>query len=569
MMRLWLSFDSTVGLEFKEGIKMKWQKVSAIAATVLIAASVLTACGQNNKSDNAASASGQVLSRSEGDIISTMDTSTMTDAISGQVAVDTIEGLYRYNGSKLEPALALKRVKPTNDGKTYTFKLRKDSVWSNGDKVTAHDFVYAWRRTVDPATKSQYGYLYSGIKNADEIMNGKKAANTLGVKAVDDYTFEVNLAQPIPYFETMMVNPAFFPQNERTVKKYGKAYGTSADKVVYNGPFKLTGWNGTNNQWTEVKNKKYYNAKAVKLSKIKTQVVKDNSTALNLFQSNKLDQVTIGGETAMQMKSDPSYKPVAQSTVSYLELNQAKIPAFKNLKIRQAISKAINRPEFIKNVLGDSSLAAKNLTPRNLAQMPDGTDFSKQAAKSTSDTTTYDKAAAKKLWQEGLKEVGINSLEVEFLTDDSDGAKKSAEYFQSQLQKTLPGLKISITTVPFKSRLTRSENGDFDIVNTLWGADFPDPITFLDLLTSNNSYNDGEWQNAKYDQYIEASKTTHATDAKARFNDLLKAQQILTNDVGVVPIYQRTQSYLVNTKLKQLNYSPANTFNFIHTYFAK
>ena len=548
---------------------MKWQKVSAIAATVLIAASVLTACGQNNKSDNAASASGQVLSRSEGDIISTMDTSTMTDAISGQVAVDTIEGLYRYNGSKLEPALALKRVKPTNDGKTYTFKLRKDSVWSNGDKVTAHDFVYAWQRTVDPATKSQYGYLYSGIKNADEIMNGKKAANTLGVKAVDDYTFEVNLAQPIPYFETMMVNPAFFPQNERTVKKYGKAYGTSADKVVYNGPFKLTGWNGTNNQWTEVKNKKYYNAKAVKLSKIKTQVVKDNSTALNLFQSNKLDQVTIGGETAMQMKSDPSYKPVAQSTVSYLELNQAKIPAFKNLKIRQAISKAINRPEFIKNVLGDSSLAAKNLTPQNLAQMPDGTDFSKQAAKSTSDTTTYDKAAAKKLWQEGLKEVGINSLEVEFLTDDSDGAKKSAEYFQSQLQKTLPGLKISITTVPFKSRLTRSENGDFDIVNTLWGADFPDPITFLDLMTSNNSYNDGKWQNAKYDQYIEASKTTHATDSKARFNDLLKAQQILTNDVGVVPIYQRTQSYLVNTKLKQLNYSPANTFNFIHTYFAK
>ena len=271
----------------------------------------------------------------------------------------------------------------------------------------------------------------------------------------------------------------------------------------------------------------------------------------------------------MQMKSDPSYKPVAQSTVSYLELNQAKIPAFKNLKIRQAISKAINRPEFIKNVLGDSSLAAKNLTPQNLAQMPDGTDFSKQAAKSTSDTTTYDKAAAKKLWQEGLKEVGINSLEVEFLTDDSDGAKKSAEYFQSQLQKTLPGLKISITTVPFKSRLTRSENGDFDIVNTLWGADFPDPITFLDLMTSNNSYNDGKWQNAKYDQYIEASKTTHATDSKARFNDLLKAQQILTNDVGVVPIYQRTQSYLVNTKLKQLNYSPANTFNFIHTYFAK
>lgn len=550
---------------------MKWPKASAIAITIAISASVLTACGKNDQkqsTSNTASTSGQVLSRSETDIISTMDTSTMTDAISGQVAVNTIEGLYRYNGSKLEPALALKNVKPTNNGKTYTFKLRQDSTWSNGDQVTAHDFVYAWRRTVDPATKSQYGYLYSGIQNADEIMNGKKAANTLGVKAVSDYTLEVNLSQPIPYFKTMMVNPAFFPQNERTVKKYGKAYGTSADKMVYNGPFKLTGWNGTNNKWTEVKNKQYYNAKAVKLSKIKTQVVKDNSTALNLFQSDQLDQVTVSGETAMQMKNDPSYQPVAQSTVSYLELNQTKIPAFKNLKIRQAISKAINRQEFIKNVLGDSSIAAKNLTPQNLAQMPDGTDFSKQAAKNNK-TTTYDKKAAKKLWQAGLQEVGIKNLQVEFLTDDTDGAKKTAEYFQSQLQDTLPGLKISIATVPFKSRLTRSENGDFDIALTLWGADFPDPITFLDLMTSNNSYNNGNWHNAKYDQYIEASKTTHATNPKARFNDLLKAQQILTNDVGVVPIYQRTQSYLVNTKLKQLNYSPANTFNFIHTYFAK
>ncbi len=551
---------------------MKWQKLAKLTTVALAAATILAACGSNNSgsgsSSTSSSAAKQVLTRMEGDVISTMDTSVMTDAISGQAAVDTMDGLYRYNGATLEPAIATKIVEPTNEGKTYTYKLRKDAKWSNGDAVTAENFVYAWQRTVDPATKSQYAYLYSGIKNADDIMNGKKEASTLGVSAKDSHTLVVELEHAIPYFKTMVVNPAFFPQNQEVVEKYGDKYGTSSDKVVYNGPFKLTKWTGTNNSWSEVRNKSYWNAKAVKLDEVKVQVVKDSSTALNLFQSGKMDDVTISGETAQQMKNDPSYKPLAQATVFYLELNEKKVPAFKNEKVRQAISKAINRKEFVNNVLGDSSIPAANLTPQNLAQTPDGTDFSKAAAKNAGNSTKYDAAEAKKLWTEGLKEAGVSSLNLEYLTDDSEGAKKSAEYFQSQLEKNLPGLKLTISTVPFKSRLTRSENGDFDIVMTAWGADFPDPITFLDLFTSDNSYNNGKWNSPEYDQLIQASKTTDVTDEDARAQDLLKAQEILTKEQGIVPIYQRAQGHLINSKIKNLAYSPANMYNFVHTYIA-
>lgn len=557
-------------LFLKEEQQMKISHLGKVGLASLAALFLLSACGGNKNSGKSAKPE-QVFTRSEGDVIGSMDSATVTDAISGQALVDTMDGLYRYNGSKLEPALAKKVVDPTNDGKTYTFKLRKKAKWSNGDPITTKDFVFSWRRAVDPATKSQYAYLFSGFKNADAIMNGKMAPETLGVKAIDDYTLQVDLENAIPYLSGMLTNPVFFPQNEKVVNKWGKAYGTTADKLVYSGPFKLKDWTGTNNSWTEVRNKKYWNAKAVKLDKINVQVIKEPSTALNLFQDGTLDDAILTGEAARQMKNDPAFKPQPQSSVFYLELNQEKIPAFRNKKIRLAISKAINRKEFTSQVLGDSSFEAQNVTPQNLAKMPDGKDFSKSAAqnKDVDYATTYDPKEAAKLWKEGLKEVGISKLKVEFLNDDTENAKKSAEYFQSQLEKVLPGIKLNITSLPFKSRLTRSQNGEFDIAISIWGADFPDPITFLDLFTSNNSQNDGKWSNAQYDQLIKSSKTTSATDADKRLEDLLKAQEILSSEQGVIPVYQTAQAHLVNPKVKNLAYSPSNQYNFVHTYIAK
>lgn len=540
-----------------------WMRITTgfKAAGTAVATLMLLAGCQNKASGTSASKS--TWSRMESDIISTMDPSKSTDAISGTAINDTTDGLYRYSGTELKPAIATKIVKPTKNGTVYTFKLR-DAKWSNGDPVTADDFVFAWRRTVDPATKSQYAYLYSGVVNADAVMKGTKKPATLGVKALDKHTLQVTLEHPIPYFQKMMVNGPFFPQNEKYVKKMGSKYGTQAKYTLANGPYKLTGWNGSNNSWQEVKNPTYWNAKNVHIDQINVTAVKDATTAMNLFQSGKLDDAALTGDQAAQAKTQKDYRGIKQTSVFYLELNEKKVPAFKNTKLRQAMSMAINREEYIKKVLQDGSIDAPTVTPSGLAENPTTKeDFSKEAAQGYTKYTSYNPKEAKALWTAGMQEVGKQNLTLELLTDDTDNAKRSAEYFQNTLEKNLPGLKVTISTVPFKTRLTRSQDGQFDMVLSGWSADFTDPITFLDLFTTDGSYNDGKWSNATFDKLINESQTTYATNETKRWQVMVQAQQLLTQEQGVIPIYQRVQAHLVNPKIQGLKTTPGGTFDLI------
>lgn len=540
---------------------MKAKRMIA-GAMVVASAVLLVACGSKSSS------STETFNRMEKDVISTMDNAHITDVISGQAAVDTGDGLYRYKGKKLQPAVATKVVKPTNKGLTYTFNLRKTK-WSNGDPVTAKDFVFAWRRATDPKTKSEYAYLFSGIKNADDITAGKKAPSTLGVKAEGNYKLVVTMERPIPYFSTMMVNPVFFPLNQKTVEKYGKKFGTQSKYLVFNGTFKLTNWNGTGNSWDEVKNKSYWNAKQVKLDKIHVQVVKDANTAANLFATKKLDDAVLTGEIAKQHAKDKDYVGDKQGRTSYLDMNEEKVPDFKNLKLRQAVAMAINRKEFANKVIGDGSFGISTLTPENSGSNPKtGEDFAKEAAKESETVQSYNLKEAKKLWAEGLKEVGKSGEQVTLTTDDTDVAKKSAEYIQSALEQ-LPGMKVSISSVPFKTRIQRSLDGTAQFILSGWQGDFPDPISFLDLYTTGNTYNFSHWSNKQYDELIKASETTDANNETKRYNDLLKAQELLSKEAPVATLYQTVQGHLRNPKLKGVTFSPANMYNFVGAYMAK
>ena len=540
---------------------MKAKRMIA-GAMVVASAVLLVACGSKSSS------STETFNRMEKDVISTMDNAHITDVISGQAAVDTGDGLYRYKGKKLQPAVATKVVKPTNKGLTYTFNLRKTK-WSNGDPVTAKDFVFAWRRATDPKTKSEYAYLFSGIKNADDITAGKKAPSTLGVKAEGNYKLVVTMERPIPYFSTMMVNPVFFPLNQKTVEKYGKKFGTQSKYLVFNGPFKLTNWNGTGNSWDEVKNKSYWNAKQVKLDKIHVQVVKDANTAANLFATKKLDDAVLTGEIAKQHAKDKDYVGDKQGRTSYLDMNEEKVPDFKNLKLRQAVAMAINRKEFANKVIGDGSFGISTLTPENSGSNPKtGEDFAKEAAKESETVQSYNLKEAKKLWAEGLKEVGKSGEQVTLTTDDTDVAKKSAEYIQSALEQ-LPGMKVSISSVPFKTRIQRSLDGTAQFILSGWQGDFPDPISFLDLYTTGNTYNFSHWSNKQYDELIKASETTDANNETKRYKDLLKAQELLSKEAPVATLYQTVQGHLRNPKLKGVTFSPANMYNFVGAYMAK
>ncbi|MGO2686569.1 MAG: peptide ABC transporter substrate-binding protein [Enterococcus italicus] len=479
------------------------------------------------------------------------DLSLATDTISFSALNNVYEGLYRLDkDNNPEPAGAAEKATVSNDGLTYTIKLREDAKWSNGDAVTAADYVYGWQRTVNPKTASEYAYLFSPVKNADDITAGKTAVDQLGIKAVSDYELEITLTKATPYFDYLLAFPSFFPQNQKVIEENGSNYAQTSDNAVYNGPFTLTDFDGpgTDTEWSYTKNDTYWDKDNVKLSKIDVSVVKESSTSLNLFQDGEADDVILSGELAQQMANDKSFVSQPEASTTYLEMNQrdANSP-FNNENLRKAISYAIDRDALVNSILGDGSIASTGLVPANLTFSPsDKEDFTKAVGTELS----YSKKQAKEYWEKAKKELGITSLSFDILSSDTDSSKKITEYLQSAIQESLDGVTVTLSPVPFSVRLDRSNSGDFDVVMGGWGADYADASSFLDLFVSGNSYNRGQWSNSDYDAAIKAASTTDVSDADKRWDDMVDAEKILMDTQGVIPLYQKAEAHLRNTKVK-------------------
>ncbi|MDD6385755.1 peptide ABC transporter substrate-binding protein [Lactobacillus equicursoris] len=526
---------------------MKISKIFMGAGVVLAAAS-LSACG----SSKASSSTKQVLNWTTSAEIPTMDLSKATDSVSFTQISNTFEGLYRFtSASKLEPALATSE-KISKDGKTYTFTLRKGTKWSNGDTVTAKDFVYSWRRTVNPKTESEYSYLFSGIKNADKIVAGKKKASTLGIKAVGKYKLVVILERRIPYFNKLMGFGVFFPQNERAVKKYGSKYGTASKYMVYNGPYVQKGWTGSNLSWKMVKNKTYWDQKHVKLSQINWSVQKSTNTSYNLYQSKKLDATSLDSSQIKQLKKAKGFTTLAQGATYYMEFGQGTKgnKYVKNANIRKALSLAIDRKGLVSTVDGGASQPASTITAKDLTTV-NGKDYIDTVSSSAKSLypASANKKLARKYLEKGLKELGVSKIKLTLTSSDTDSAKATAEALQSNIESALPEVKIEVSSVPFKTLLSRLGAHNFQLGLIDWIADFADPISFLDLFTTGNSQNDGQWSNTTYDKLIADSKTT-SSDAK-RWKDLASAEDVLLNDTGVCPLYYSTTVMLVRPSVKK------------------
>ncbi|WP_461244056.1 peptide ABC transporter substrate-binding protein [Secundilactobacillus muriivasis] len=523
---------------------------------------LLAACGSKNSQQHLAA--HQTLNWVETANLPTMDPSKSTDVVSGKALNNVDEGLLRLAANaKVKPGVA-KSYDVSKDGKTWTFNLRH-SKWSNGDAVTAQDFVYGWQRTVKPSTASQYAYLFDHVANYDAVNKGKLAPSKLGVKADGKYKVVVTLSKPQSYFKYLVGSPAFFPQNQKVVQKYGSKYAANATDAVYNGPFKLTGWTGTNNSWHLVKNKQYWNANATKLNRINFQVIEDQGTWYSQYQGGKVDEIITDGTQYQHLKHDKEMQLRNGASTFYLELNQRKGFFKDNVNARKAISLAINRQQLTKNVLADGSQPAKGLVPTNLAEYKE-TDFAKAAYVKSG--TAYNLKQATALWKQALKQSGKSSISLELLADDTPNGKKTAEFIQSQLTK-LPGLKLSTSNVPFNVRLSRSNDGDFDMVIGGWIADFPDAISFSSLFTSTNAYNRGKWQNSTYDTAVKNAEGKDANDATARWQDLTTAEKTLMQQQGVVPLYQQTQAQMLKTKVKGVVYFPTGAqWDFSHAYIS-
>lgn len=520
---------------------------------------LLAACGNGNSSSKSAAQSG-TLNLSTTAPLDTIDISKSTGF--GQTG-NVFESFYRLGKNGKPTAGLAKTGTVSKDGKTWTFKIR-DSKWSNGDPIVAQDFVYSWKRSLNPKTASPYAYLFSGVKNADAIVAGKKSPNALGISAPDKKTVVVKLNRPIAYFRVLMAYPLFGPQNEKVVKKYGNRYATKAQYQVYSGPFKIKGWNGTNDTWSFVKNNDYWDKKVVKLNKIHYQVVKSNNTGYQLYQQGKLDLTPLSSEQVKNLKSNNDFTQYPYSLVRFLlynfkDKNAVNRKALNNKNIRLALSLSIDRDIVTKKVLGNGSTLPKGFVANDLAANPKtGIDFAKEQA--VKNTVDYNPALAKKYWQKGLQEIGQKSLTFDVLSsNDEADSDQLTQYLQSQWTKELKGIKINITNIPDKSTTSRAHQGNFDIYLSHWGGDFNDPMTFMQIPMTGTSYNYGKWSNSEYDNLVKKAGNQDANNPDIRWNDLISAAKIVNSNQAITPIYQQTTAYLQNKRVHGIIHNTAGT----------
>lgn len=514
----------------------------------LILSLLLTACARGNQTTNT-----QELMLNLGSEPPAMDSAKTTDTVSFDILNQVMEGLIRMGeGDVPRPGIASKwAISP--DRLTYTFTLRKDAKWSDGEPVTAQDFKFAWLRAADPNTGSEYGFFTHLIK-------GGEAFNTLDISAADfqakytdlkskvaietpdDHTLKVSLTAPSPYFLGLMAFPTFLPQREDIINQFNSAvgdkleekYAADADKMVYNGPFIIAEW-VHEDHLTLAKNPSYWDADKVKLEKVTYKMVKDRNTYMQMYETGELDATSLSGPFVEQYRNDPGFSTMPDLSTFWLVLNQAKNPAFANANLRKAISHALDRTAFVESVLKNGSLPATGAVPPKLGSGMDGKDYRSVAGNLLNPAP--DNAKAKEYWDKAQQELGKTGLTVKLLIDDGDVPKLMGEAIQAMLQDGLPGLKVDIDQVTFQIRLDRTRNKDYEMVFAGWGPDYNYPTTFLDLWTSESAFNDPGWKNPTYDGLLK--KAAGELNLSKAAQTLAEAERLLMDELPIIPVYHR------------------------------
>ncbi|MEG2938072.1 MAG: peptide ABC transporter substrate-binding protein, partial [Vagococcus sp.] len=493
--------------------------VGKLALVSLMSLAVLAACGQSKGKEESTKSESvpQVINITSEAQISTMDPALAADTTSTLAMNQVYEGLYTV-GKDDEFVLGVAKEEPviSDDLTTYTFKLRDDAKWSDGSQVTAEDFVYGWQQIVTPSIGSPNADVMVGvIKNAKEIYEDGADPKTLGVKAIDETTLEVQLERPVPYLKSLLTFAIFYPKKETFITEQGKDFATSSEKLLYNGPFVMEGWEAFADEWTYKPNAEYWDKDTVKLDSASVQVIKTPSTAVNLFESGEVDVVNkLTSEYAKNYKDNASFLPVEQYVTFFLKLNaerNGKKTPLDNKDLRQAIAQSFDKEAFVTNILGDGSTPTDHLIPKGQTKDPtSGDDFTEVAGK-TNTYLTYNPEGAKNSLELAKKDLG-DKIELEFLTDDTEVAKTSAEFFSNQIETNLPGVKINIVQVPFTVRVERDQKKDYDIELSGWGTDYRDPMTVMRIFVTNNSSGGITYSNPVYDQLINDSREKDAGD---------------------------------------------------------
>ncbi|EGO2601805.1 MULTISPECIES: peptide pheromone-binding protein TraC [Enterococcus] len=506
---------------------------------------VLASCGTTDSKNTTEKKIEQVATLTAGTPVQSLDPATAVDQTSITLLANVMEGLYRLDEkNQPQPALAAGQPKVSNDGKTYTIVIRDGAKWSDGTPITAEDFVVAWQRVVAPETASPNVELFSTIKNAKEIISGKQPKEKLGVKSNGEQTLIIELEEPTPYFTDLLALTAYFPVQQKAIKENGKNYGTSKKSIETNGAYTLTNLDGvgTSDKWTIAKNEKYWDKKNVSMKKINFQVVKEINTGINLYNDGQLDDTPLAGEYAKQYKKDKEYSTTLMANTMFLEMNQTgENKLLKNKNVRKAISYAIDRESLVEKLLDNGSIPSVGVVPKKMAYNPKTKkDFANEKL------VEFNKKQASTYWKTAKSKDKVSEkLELDILVGDGEFEKKAGEFLQGQLEENLEGLKVNITPVPANVFMERLTKKDFNLSLSGWQADYADPISFLANFETDSPLNHGGYSNKNYDDLL------HVISSK-RWQELKKAEKILIDDMGVVPIFQVGTAKLEKSKIRNV-----------------
>lgn len=492
--------------------------------------------------------------------LNTMDHHIATDGNSFIMQSMCFSGLTQLaEDGTAEPALA-DSWEVSDDGLTYTFYLNEDATWSNGEPVTADDFVFAWQRLDDPDTASEYAFILETIHvvNAGEINAGEMDVSELGVRAVDDKTFEVTLTLPCDYLLGLMAFPSFFPLNEEFYTEHEDTYAQSTDDMIYCGPYEMTGW-VQGSEYTFTKRDDYFAADEDAVDEVTFKYIQDTQSAMLSYEQGDIDVVKLQSDQVDAYEDEDGFYNTLQGYVWYLSLNFADT-SIQNDNLRAALAYAIDRDAIAEDVLKDGSIGCTGLVGSSFAYNDEGVDFRDYSGTLTATDTDL----AAEYYAAAVEELG-GDVTIELLYEDSEASKAVAENLQAQIQAACPGITITLNSKPKKTRLELMQNGEYQIGLTRWGPDYADPQTFMERFVTGN---DAGYSNAEYDALVEsACNGEDATDSEARWEDFAEAEKILVEeDHGVIPVYQNGGAMMINPDLTGINFHSGGVddYRFMH-----
>ena len=554
---------------------MKLRKILAMVMALALLCATFTACGDtsgtsssagtsstaSDSGDSSAAEEGETATGGSGGTLNMRNTMepTSLNTLLATYAYDftpinaMIECLYRDDENDVPQPAGAETVDISDDKLVYTFHLREDATWSNGDPVVATDYEFAWQQALNPEVASDYAYMLYFIHNAEPYFNGEVEWSEVGVKVIDDYTLEVTLDNPLPYATDLFAFPTLAPINQKFYEEVGAdKYATDAEYFCCNGMYELTEWSH-NSQIVFQKREDYWNADAVGPDEIVYKIITDSQAGLNSYLSREIDYTDLdSGEVVQQAEAAGFEVGVKPARSSYYLIVNTEDEFMSNQNLRLALAYAIDKQALIDTVYQNDNQPMTSFTPPAIygAAGADGPTFQEALLEERGEMypASGDLEKAQEYLQAALEELGCTVDELNLSIDCADDSlrRNCATFLQEQWRQNLGIENITVNSMQTKQVSANRQSGDYCMSLGGWSPDYNDAINFLDLWVTDGGNNDSFWSNAEYDELI--AQATAEADEEVRQQYLFDAEEILAAELPIIPLYWQCQNYSYNSE---------------------